>query len=375
MPDESFQVVDQYLESGDRAGSLDYLIGEFRAAKKLGLFFEAKLMKKRLELGLPLIQSQSPAGFPPEVRASYDSGMAEAARETGLLALDAGDIVGAWPYFRAIGEPGPIAEAIEHTQPGESSDHLIEIALREGVHPLKGLEFILNRNGMCQAITAFGMYPIEKDRVGCIGLLISRLHAEVLERMARVIESQEGIAPPIDTIRALAEPRDWLFGEYDYYVDTSHLMSILQYTTEVSDPRTLRLLIDLCDYGKRLSPTFQSRGQAPFEDTYVDYQEYILAILGDDVEKRLGHFRQKVEDCNPEEQGTAAAQLFVNLAVRLNRFDEALSVSTEYLANENSFELACPSTLQLCNLAKDYTRLKKLARERGDLLSYVAATP
>ena len=192
--------------------------------------------------------------------------------------------------------------------------------------------------------------------------------------MGRAVESVEGTRPAARTIVELFAGRDWLFGEYDTYVDTSHLQSLLQYSMEVTDPDTLRLLEDLCEYGKKLSPMFQLRGQPPFENTYVDYGEYIRAVLGDDVEARLEHFRKKVEESNPDEVGTVAAQLYVNLAARLGHFDEAIEVSTKYLGDEDPADLACPSTLQLCSMAKDYARLRELARVRGDLLSYVAAT-
>jgi hypothetical protein len=373
MHEDRFDVLDRFLDSGDRNGGLDFLIDQFRTTGEFRLFFEAKLMKKRLELGMPLIQTESSSEFPPEVRGDYDQAMITAARETGTLALEKGDIVQAWPYFRAIGEQKPIFDAIDKVQPGESAEQIINIAFAEGVHPVKGLELILNQHGMCRAITAFGMYPDKSGRAKCINLLVRSLHAEVIERIARTIEAQEGTRPAAASIPELIGERDWLFGEYDYYVDTSHLMSLLAYSLEVTEPRTLELFHELCAYGKRLSPMFQSRGQSPFENPFVDYDEYVLAVTGVDVEERIAHFRKKVADSDPYEVGTAPAQLLVNLLVRLGRFDEAVQVSIERLSEEEPSELSCPSTLQLCNLAKDYERLKQLARDRGDVLSYIAA--
>jgi len=373
-PEDIFEVVDHSLQSGDRAAALDLLIEHFRAENDVRSFFDAKLMKKRLELDLPLIQTEPSSEFPPDKRTAYDKAMVEAARETGMLALANDDIVRAWPYFRAIGEPAPVVDAIANVEPGESAEQIINIAFREGLHPAKGLELILKQNGMCQAITAFGMYAVEKNRAECISLLVRSLHAELMERMIRTIESQEGKRPEGETIASLIAGRDWLFGEYDYYVDTSHLMSLLPYSLEVKDRPTLELMHDLCEYGKRLSSMFQSRGQPPFEQPFVDYDEYILALMGNDVDSRIAHFKKKAAESDPEEVGTAPAQVLVNLAVRLGRFDEALQVSIEHLANEDSSELACPSTLQLCNLAGRFDRLKELARNRGDILSYVAAT-
>ncbi len=94
-------------------------------------------------------------------------------------------------------------------------------------------------------------------------------------------------------------------------------------------------------------------------------------MLGNDVEARIGHFRKIVEESDVEMVGTAPAQFLVNYLVKLERYGEALEVAMEHLRNER--ELACPSPIQLCRLAGDYVRLKELARERNDLLSYVAA--
>ena len=59
--------------------------------------------------------------------------------------------------------------------------------------------------------------------------------------------------------------------------------------------------------------------------------------------------------------------------MRLKRYGEALEVSLEYLRDVVPGQLACPSALQLCDMAGDRERLRALARERGDLLSFAAA--
>src|SRR4051794_23759728 len=157
MEDGLLRSIDQILESGDAASALDFLISHSRQTGNPNLLFEAKLMKERLTLGLPLIQTEAASEFPDETRPAYDRAVMEAAREAGQLALDAGDIPGAWPYFRAIGEHAPVAAAIENARGTEGMDRIIEIAFQEGVNPAKGLELILGQYGMCRAITAFGM--------------------------------------------------------------------------------------------------------------------------------------------------------------------------------------------------------------------------
>src|SRR5205814_5781071 len=114
---------------------------KFRDEKKYPLEFEARLLKKRHELKLPLIQAEPAPDLPAGVRRAYDEEFIAAARDVGALFLSDGNIQRAWPYFRAIGETAPIAAAIEQFQipeqgePQDTIDPLIEIALHERVHP------------------------------------------------------------------------------------------------------------------------------------------------------------------------------------------------------------------------------------------------
>ena len=373
--DDTLSRLDEILRGGTVSSGLDFLIERFREEKEWPLVFESRLMKKRLELKLPLILTQDASEFSPEIRAAYEQAMVEAAREVGHGFLELGNIPRAWPYFRAIGEFGPVIEAIDHVGVGEGAGEDIEtviaIAFQEGVNPSKGIELILKEHGMCRALTAFGMQQVQKDREKCIALLARELHAEVLLRMGNEIEAREGTRPAAKNLIGMMEGRPELFGEYDYYVDTSHLLSLLPYSQEVEDKETLKLFHELCEYGKRLSPCFQPKGQAPFENAGRDYGEFVLAMLGEDVEARVAHFRKIAEEAKPEMVGTAPAQFLVNLLVRLGRYGEALGVSMQYLRDER--ELTCPTTVQLCRMAGDYAQLKDLARERNDLLSYVAA--
>ena len=89
----------------------------------------------------------------------YETAFRDAARETGELFLAGGDVVGAWPYFKAIGEQEPVAAAIENVTGGENLDRVIEIAFREGVNPRKGFELLLEHHGICSAITWYGSSP------------------------------------------------------------------------------------------------------------------------------------------------------------------------------------------------------------------------
>src|SRR5229473_6347137 len=233
MPDDLFDSLDETLRSGGAEAGFDLLIAKFREEKKYPLVFEARLMKSRHALGLPVIHNGQLEDLPDDKRATHERAFMDAAREAGGLFLADGDIPRAWSYFRAIGETAPIAAAIEQLQPQENQEAVIEIALHERVHPRKGFELILANYGICRAITFLDQYPDRKTREDCIRLLVRTLHHDVVENLKRTISKNEETAPESNRVPELIAGRDWLFGEYDYYVDTSHLLSILRFSLDV----------------------------------------------------------------------------------------------------------------------------------------------
>jgi hypothetical protein len=374
MPEDVFGTFDQLLESENPSASFDLLLARFRAAKDYRSVFEARLMKKRLELGLPVFLTDDLSALPSELREAYGQEVTEAARDVGELFLSDGEIAQAWPYLKATGDSARVADAIERVTPGDGLNRIIEIAFEEGVHPAKGLELIAAKYGICRALSAFEISAVRKDREKCIAVLARNLHAELVERLGDAIEQEEGSRPASTSIAQLISGREWLFGEYRTYLDSSHLASLLQHCPEVTDDGLLRIFHELCEYGKRVSPEVRVQCQPPFEDGCIDFEHYVEALLGIDVESHLAHFRRKVTEAAPERVMSLAAQVLVGLLARLARYDEALEVALTHFPNVGSADLTCPAAPELCRLARRFDRLKELARERGDWLSYAAAT-
>ena len=191
--------------------------------------------------------------------------------------------------------------------------------------------------------------------------------------LKRVIAEQEGSAPETNSISELIAGRDWLFGNNGYYIDSSHVASVVQLSLELEDPQVLKPALELADYGKRLSSLFQYKGDPPFQNIYEDHEVYLQALLGEDEDGAVEHFRNKVEESPPNGEESVPAQVLVGLLARLGRYPEAIEVSSEYLADVPSSELVCPSLPQLCQQAGAYKKLGILSRQQGDLLSYTAA--
>ncbi len=372
MSSNAFDQLEAALRSGGPQPAFDLLIRSCLEQKNYRLLFETRLLQKRHELGLPLVFHDSLEAIPAGLRRPYEEAFVAAAREAGRLFLADGDIPAAWTYFRALGDPAPVAAAIEKVEPGEGVDPIIEIAYLEGVNPYKGFQLLLARYGTCRAITSFEQYPARTGRDDCARLLVRTVHGELVQRLKYAIAEVEGQAPATDNVSELVSGRDWLFGEYTYYIDTSHLLSVIRFSAELDDPATLRLAVELTEYGRRLSHHFQYKGEPPFENIAVDYGIYLRALLGEDADAAVDHFRRKLAASGPEQAGTAPAQVLVGLLARLGRYAEAIDVSAEHLRDADPARLGCPSVFELCQAAGDFTRLRELARQRGDLLHFAA---
>lgn len=371
-----FQEIEALLADEEPTAAFDYLLKRFRAEENFPLVFETRLMKKRHELGLPLIPTETLNGLDAETQRAYDEGSVEAAREVGGLFLAKGDLGRAWPYYRAVGEIAPIREAIEAViaSDGEKNlDDVIQVAFNEGVHPKKGFELILANHGTCRAITCFGQYPPAEGREESARLLIGTLHTEIIANMKRVIKEKDGAAPDTESLPEIMEDREWLFEGNCYYVDTSHVGSCIQFGPDLQDEATLRLLIELAEYGKRLSEMFQYAGEPPFENLYEDYGVYLRCLVGEDVDKGVRYFREKVASYHPDEIGSAPGQVVVKLLVRLGRFAEAIEAFDQFLTDADPTYLSCPNRIQLCQMGKRFDELQKSAEAKGDLLTFAAA--
>ena len=372
MTEEAFIQLEEALRAGGADRAFDFLAEKFRAEKKYPLLFELRLMQKRRELGMPLLQIGSLDDVTADTRPAYEKGFIDAARETGGLFLGDGDIPRAWSYFRAIGEAAPVAAAIEKVEAGGDIDAILEIAYHERVNPKRGFELILANHGLCRAITSFGQFPGREGREESLKLLVRTLYRDICESMRRTISAQEGAEPSSGSLRELMAGREWLFEGHNYYVDTSHLISIVRFSLELEDRETLALAVELTEYGARLSPMFQFKGDPPFQNVYEDCGHYLHALLGEDTDAAIAHFRKKLEDDDPNDVTASVAQALVGLLAHAERFAEAIEVSLQYLRDAEPSQLGCPTVLQLCQEAKDFDRLRGLAREKGDLLGFLS---
>jgi hypothetical protein len=359
------------------AAVLEKLAATLREQKQFHQLFDALLMQKKLSLGAPLIKPTSFDDVPQESRDDFEEAYVAAAREVGLLLLAEKQMGQAWMYLRTIRETEVMRKAIEQLDPkADSTEEVIDIALYQGVSPIKGLEMMLQSHGTCSSITALDQLFMKLDpaaRVACAGLLVKRIYNDLTETCQHEVERKQGMAAPGQTLRELIAGRDWLFADANYHIDVSHLHSVVRFSRSLAPGAPeLKQAIQLAEYGSKLAEQYQYAGDPPFEDYYVAHGHFLKALANVNRETALTYFREKLKPDateNPDNQLVAFA--YVDLLTRLDLMDEALDVATKYLSNvqeQLGFSLA-----DLCAEAKRYDLLKQVARDKGDLLTFTAA--
>jgi hypothetical protein len=377
MVTELYDELQQGLEEQGAVATIDRLCDVLREKKDYTNLFYALLMKKRHELGVLPIPTAPAQSLPQRVHADYEAAIREAGQLVGKLYLGEGNIPGAWAFYRMLNEPEPIRQALDKLVlvEGEDCQPLVEIAYHQGVHPKKGFDLVLERFGICSAITMVGggEFPHGPDvREYCIRRLVRALYTELFERLCAEIQRVQNFRPTATNVPELLAGRDWLFADDLYHIDISHLGAVVQMSMHLSPCEELQLARELCEYGRHLSPRFQYNSDPPFEDQYRDYGVYLATLAGDNVEEGVAHFRAKVENTKTEEVGTYPAEVFVNLLLKLGRDKEALSIARRYLATADPRRMTCPGIVELCEKTGDFQVLAEVAREQENPVHFVA---
>jgi len=378
--DPAFDALEGALRRSGPSGAIEQLIEHLDQTGDYRSLLDALLLKARHDLNLPLIQAGGLSNLAEPVRTQFEDRYVEAIRLVGSKFLAAGEIPTAWAYFRVIAEPEPVKSALDAYQPDQDAEKMgqvIDVAFNQGVNPRRGFELILDHYGTCSAITALEQVPPGDTAVqkACIERLIRHLHSQ-LAYSIRADLSQRGHAVPGETasIAELIAARDWLFDDEAYHTDISHLSSTVRYSILVSDPAALALAVDLTEYGRRLSSRLQYEGPAPFEHTFEDHRVFLRALLGQDVDAAICHFRKKVEALVGDDlESSMPAQVLVNLLVRLGKLDEAIDLAAERLAHLPEQALTCPAFADLCQQRGRMDRLAQVSRQRGDMVHFLAA--
>lgn len=377
------------LSATDRDAAFEAAVETLQQSGDVDRLFDLRLLKAKIDLGLPIGRPESLADVPKEHRPAIEDAYRTAAREAGHTLLDRGDIVQAWSYFNAIGEPGPVKEAFDkivvrpadHPEADyEKDQQLAHIALYERANPKKGVEMLLAAVGTCSTITSLDQAQqalSAKDREETAEVMVRSLYDDLKKSLTADIERRSPLLRPAKTLLDLLAGRDEIFAGGTYHIDVSHLSSVVRFARAIEPPsKCLDLAIELCEYGRRLEPSLQYASEPPFDTFYPAHLHFFSALKAKDaddqtpIDKADEYFRKKLADEPDVPDQRLIAYVLTDLLMRCGRIDAALDLAAEYLADtgpETGFSFA-----ELCQTAERLDRLKSYSEEKGDVLGYLA---
>ncbi len=361
-------------------GAVDSLIADLMAAENYQAVFYAKLLRKRVELGVAPFPTGPSSELPDASHEDYENAIREAGRTVGALYLEKRDFAKAWGFYRMLGEQERMFAALDAYVPAPDDDTygIVEIAWQHGVHPQKGFDILLGRSGVCSAITMVSSANLAANpdlREYCIKKLVRALHGQLQERLrGDLAAGHTGLdadATIAATIAEMMASSPDLFGDEMYHIDVSHLSSVVQLAAHLPKCDELDLALELCEYGRHLSPNLRGDMPAPFDEGYPDYAKYLDILAGRNVDANLGHFRAKIAVA-ADGGDTFPAEVFVNLLLRLERLPEALAVAKQYLGDPDLRDLSCPTVTELARRAGDFATMAAVAKTAADPVNYLA---
>lgn len=357
--------------------ALEQAAALLRGQKKHHELFEVLKMQLRRRLGLPVLAGEVTDGLTEEQRRQLEEGLIEACRAVGTALVHEGKIREGWMYLRPVGdraEAAALFRSVEATD--ENYEDLIDVCLHEGVDIGRGYGLVLERFGTCNAITTFDSSLARRPRgeqAPAAKLLLKNVHDDLVASVRADIARQEGKQPRESTLADLVHDRDWLFQENSYHLDTTHLASTVRIARALFDEDSLRMALDLTEYGRRLSSQFQYPGDEPFAEMYPANALYFQALLGERVQEAIDYFKTKADMLDPQHHGYAAIETYVDLLARIGRHREALAAATQFGLGSIQPLGNAPPLVELAARADDYASLIEHCRAKDDVLGFTAA--
>src|SRR3954463_11232382 len=225
---ETYARLQKTLAEKGPGEAVDQLCADLRELGDFNALFYALLMKKRVELGVSPFPTGAAADLPAATHEEYERAIRDAGRLVGGEFLKRNDLRKAWFYFNMLGEPGPVREYLDSFRPTDADDiqPLIEVGLYHGVHPQKGFDLVVERYGICNAITTYSGQDFSRNpdaKQHCIRALVRSLYDQLRERLKGDLASRNITIPDNATVGSLVKQHPELFEEGAYHIDTSHL--------------------------------------------------------------------------------------------------------------------------------------------------------
>ena len=310
MSDATFSELQDQLRQGGAPAVFECLTQVLRESGEYHKLFDAICLKKKFELGAPLLRPTSFDDVPLEKRDEFEAAYVAAAREVAQLLLADHKLAQSWVYFHAVRETEPLKAVLEAAplpqESNEQSEELIDLAFYKLVHPVKGMQIMLKTHGTCSTITALDQVfaNLNPDqRSACAALLVTTLHGDLLHSLQREVKQRMPMVPPAITLRELTAGRDWLFAENNYHIDVSHLHSTVRFARSLTPTQPeLALARDLAEYGSQLASQFQYPGEPPFVEFYPGHLQFFKFLANENRADAFAYFQHQLDhELSPQE--------------------------------------------------------------------------
>ena len=364
------------FSTGGTGAGLDALIAALRAGNDHHALFRALLLKKRHELGLPLLNPADLRGCPDSARAEYKAFVDSVCREVGARALGDGDIAQAWRYYGALGDAAPVRAALENLEPQQASDEVLAAALAQGVHPQRGFQLTLERHGLDRALRLFetGFSPAFQDKQYAAALLVRTLYKELVRGVCKAVLEKTGQLPGETDLVELVRGRTWLFEGAKVHADAQAVIAISRIGLLCEAREDLIMSLCISEYGRLLETPHHPPSLPLFEAGYQDHARFARALLGESADETVDYFRNKLYTYHGSSD-TFPAEMVMLLYWRLGRKDDALDIWQQHLSWQPPEKpgAVVPSFYELCLEAQDFSRLSDIARTQDDVAAWAAA--
>ncbi|MBL8814604.1 MAG: hypothetical protein JNL58_01145 [Planctomyces sp.] len=367
--------------SGDLSASdvLDALESTLLIQKDYHRLFDALLIRVRVGLHLPVTKPTSLADVPADAEQAFRSAYMAAARKVGQHFLDDGRLADAWAYFRTIGEPEPVRRAIEAVQipaePDTAFDEILNLALYEGAHVVRGLEFLLKTHGTCNTITAMSqLMPqmTQDERRRAAAIMVKHLYTDLQYSLARDVTARGGSVPDGTSIAAMLLGGVSVFEGGNYHIDVSHLHATVGFARHLRHGDSeLELARELAVYGGNLSSQLRYPADVPFDDYYTASLHFLNALAGHDTDQAFAYFVDRLRNEPDAPDQRLIAFVLIDLGQRIGRLEQALEIGGEHLSR-----LEDPSGFSFSTCCVEAGRtdlLEQNARRNDDVLGLVTS--
>ena len=150
-------------------------------------------------------------------------------------------------------------------------------------------------------------------------------------------------------------------------------MNIARLTTATADHE---IALQLTEYGAGFPEDLQYKSSPPLENTYPDHQMFFNALMGNNVDAAVSHFKQKCLALTegPNSQfATEANEILIDFLYRLDRVDEAIAHALDCALEPSMQTGLAPDPTEMAQSPTQFESVLAHFQQQDDLLGYSVA--